>query len=84
MSTISLTEQVFAIRKQLVKAASEQKTLFYSDLVEEDTSFVRSLGTILEWITPYDMENKQSILASIGKLKSKGLPNLELFEYFKE
>ncbi len=66
MSTIELTEQELAIRKQLIKADSEGKTLYYYDLVkEEDASFVYILGTILERITRYDIENKQPILASI-------------------
>lgn len=81
MSTIELTEQELTIRKQLIKAASEGKTLYYSDLVEEeDTSFVQNLGTILERITRYDIENKQPILASIVVLKSTGLPSEGFFE----
>ena len=80
MSTIKLTEQELAIRKQLIKAASEGKTLYYSDLVKEDASFVRSLGTILERITRYDIENKQPIFASIVVLKSTGLPSEGFFE----
>lgn len=45
MSTIELTKQELAIREQLIKAASEGKTLYYSDLVkEEDASLVHSLG----------------------------------------
>lgn len=52
MSTIELTEQELTIRKQLIKVASEGKTLYYSDLVkEEDATLVYSLGTILEKIT---------------------------------
>lgn len=63
MSTIELTEQELTIRKRLIKAASEGKPLYYSDLLEkENATFVRSLGTILERITRYDIENKQPIL----------------------
>ncbi|WP_455590743.1 hypothetical protein [Bacteroides sp.] len=80
MSTIELTEQELTIRQQLIKAASEGKTLYYSDLVEEDASSVRSLKTILERITRYDIENKQPILASIVVLKSTGLPSESFFE----
>lgn len=81
MSAIELTEQELAIRKRLIKAASEGKTLYYSDLVEEEkASFMRSLGTILERITRYDIENKQPILASIVVLKSTGLPSEGFFE----
>ena len=81
MSTVKLTEKELAIRERLIKAASEIKTLFYSDLVEEeDAFFVRSLGTILERITRYDIENKQLILASIVVLKSTGLPSEGFFE----
>ena len=81
MSTIELTEKELTIRERLIKSASESKTLFYSDLVEEeDASFVRSLGTILERITRYDIENKQPILASIFVLKSTGLPSEGFFE----
>lgn len=81
MSTIELTERELVIREQLIKAASESKTLYYSDLVnEEDASLVRSLGTVLERITRYDIENKQPILASIVVLKSTGLPSEGFFE----
>lgn len=81
MSTIELTEQELTIRKRLIKAASEGKTLYYSDLVEkENATFVRSLGTILERITRYDIENKQPILASIVILKSTSLPSEGFFE----
>ena len=81
MSTIELTEQELTIRKQLIKVASEGKTLYYSDLVkEEDATLVYSLGTILEKITRYDIENKQPILASIVVLKSTGLPSEGFFE----
>lgn len=81
MSTIELTKQELAIREQLIKAASEGKTLYYSDLVkEEDASLVHSLGIVLERITRYDIENKQPILASIIVLKSTGLPSEGFFE----
>ena len=81
MSTIELSDQELTIRKQLIKVASEGKTLYYSDLVkEEDATLVYSLGTILEKITRYDIENKQPILASIVVLKSTGLPSEGSFE----
>ena len=81
MCTIELTEWELAIREQLIKAASEGKTLYYSDLVKEkDVSLVRSLGTVLERITRYDIENKQPILASIAVLNSTGLPSEGFFE----
>lgn len=81
MSTIELTERELTIREQLIKAASEGKALYYSDLVnEEDASLVRSLGAVLERITRYDIENKQPILASIVVLKSTGLPSEGFFE----
>lgn len=81
MPTIELTEQELTIRKQLIQAASEGKALYYSDVMEEeDTSFIYSLGTILERITRYDIENKQPILASIVILKSTGLPSEGFFE----
>lgn len=81
MPTIELTEQELTIRKRLIKAASEGKMLYYSDFAEkENASFVRSLGTILERITRYDIENKQPILASIIILKSTSLPSEGFFE----
>lgn len=81
MPTIVLTEQELAIREQLIKAASEGKTVYYSDLVEgEDIFLARSLGMVLENITQYDIENNQPILASIVILKSTGLPSEGFFE----
>jgi len=80
MPTIALTDKETAIREKLIKAASESKTIYYSDLVEEDASLVRILGAILEKITRYDIENKQPILASIVVLKETGLPNEGFFE----
>ena len=81
MSTIELTERELAIREQLIKADSEGKTLYYSDLVnEEDASLVRSLGAVLERIIRYDIKNKKPILASIVLLKSTGLPSEGFFE----
>lgn len=80
MSTIALTDKEITIREKLIKAASEGKTVYYSDLTEGDISLVRSLGAILEKITRYDMENKQPILASIVVLKETGLPSEGFFE----
>lgn len=80
MSTIALTDKETAIREKLIKAASEGKTVYYSDLTEGDASLVRSLGAVLEKITRYDIENKQPILASIAVLKETGLPSDVFFE----
>ncbi|MFV0332297.1 MAG: hypothetical protein ACK5KL_21110 [Dysgonomonas sp.] len=80
MSTIALTDKETVIREKLIQAAYEGKTVYYSDLTEGDTSLVRSLGTILEKITRYDIENKQPILASIVVLKETGLPSEGFFE----
>ena len=81
MIAITLTDKEAAIREKLIKAASEGKKVYYSDLIgEEDTSLVRSLGTIFEKITRYDIENKQPILASIVVAKSTSLPNEGFFE----
>ena len=80
MSTIALTDRETAIREKLIKAASEGKKIYYSDLVEGNASLVRSLGVILEKITRYDIENKQPILASIVVLKETGLPSEGFFE----
>lgn len=80
MSTIALTDKETAIREKLIKAASEGKTVYYSDLTEGDASVVRSLGAILERITRYDIESKQPILASIVVLKETDLPSEGFFE----
>lgn len=66
--------------EKLIKTASDGKIVYYSDLTDGDTSLVRSLGAILEKITRYDIENKQSILASIIALKEIGLPSGGFFE----
>ncbi len=80
MTAITLTDKETAIREKLIKAASEGKTMYYSDLTEGDASLVRSLGAILEKITQYDIENNQPILASIVVLKETGLPSEGFFE----
>lgn len=80
MTAIILTDKEKGIREKLIKSASEEKTMYYSDLTEGDASFVRSLGAILEKITRYDIENKQPILASIVILKETGLPSEGFFE----
>lgn len=80
MSTIALTDKETAIWEKLIKAASEGKTVYYSDLTEGDASLVRSLGAILEKLTQYNIENKQPILASIVVLKETGLPSEGFFE----
>lgn len=80
MTAITLTYKETAIKEKLIKAASEGKKVYYSDLIEGDASIVRSLGAILEKITRYDIENKQPILASIVVAKSTGLPNEGFFE----
>lgn len=80
MTAITLTDKEIAIREKLIKAASEGNKVYYSNLVEGDASFVRSLGAILEKITRYDIENNQPILASIVVLKETGLPNEGFFE----
>lgn len=80
MSAIKTTEQGLTIRKQFIKAASEWKTLYYSELVKENAYLVRSLGTILERITRYDIENKRPIWASIVVFKSTSLASEGYFE----
>ena len=76
-----LTEKETVIRQKLIKAASDGKTLYYSDLVDEsDGSLVRALGQILEKITIYDKENKLPLLSSIVISKVTGLPNEGFFE----
>lgn len=81
MSTINLTEKKLAIRKWLVKVASEDKIISYSDLVKEGyLSIVHSIERLLERITQYHIENKQLILISIVVLKSTGLPSEGFFE----
>lgn len=81
MSTIELTEKELAIREQLIKAASEGKRLYYSDLIDGTYPAEREeLGQILEKITRYDIENKMPVLASIVVFKSTGLPGARFFE----
>lgn len=80
MSTIALTDKEMTIREKLIKATSEGRTVYYSELTKGNASLVRSLGAVLGKITRYDIENKQPILASIVVFKETGLPSEGFFE----
>ena len=80
MSTIELTEQELTIRKRLIKALLRGSRYIIPIYWKKKMLLVRSLGTILERITRYDIENKQPILASIVILKSTSLPSEGFFE----
>lgn len=81
MAAIILTQEENAIRDRIIKAASEGRTLYYSELTDgADASSRERLGQILERITRYDMEHKQPILSSIVILKATELPSEGFFE----
>ena len=46
MSTIALTDIETAIREKLIKAASEGKKIYYSDLIDGDASLVYREQTV--------------------------------------
>lgn len=81
MPITELTDKETAIREKLIKAASERKTVYYSELTDVTIASERAeLGRILGKIIQYDIENKQPILASIVVLKETGLPSEGFFE----